>query len=510
MTELRTLQGLPRATWTPLDAMGMLRVLVRHWRLLLAGAGAGVLAMLGVMMISSPIYAVTTKVLVQQGQETTAPPVLGVRDGAQVMPASRRPEDVALEVEILTDPRLIRQVVDDLGADFFLAETEPATLWQWIKWVPKTLMRKANDALREINVMLGLRPRTTPLDRVVLAIGGALQIEQVRKSDVIEVTLRFPDREGGELVLQRFLDKAVESHLRVHRSPAVGEFFGRERDAVAAQLRAAEERLLGLRGQRAAAWSAPEQRSLLLKAEGDLQLQLAQTRSDSAQVAAELEPAKRALAGLSPETVVTSTQARNRAGDEMRARLLQLRLELVNLRARYAPGSPEVGDVERQIAALERDLAGEPEYLVAEVTRGANQQYDSLSREVVAKQGALDGLNARAGQLEAQLRQVRELLRETAAAEIGIAQAEGEVERLRSLRARYDRGVEEARIAEALGQAALTNLRIIMPPTAEVLPSSPNVRRFLIMGLAGGLVAAAGFVLLRELLRLNRRPLTGG
>ena len=46
--------------------------------------------------------------------------------------------------------------------------------------------------------------------------------------------------------------------------------------------------------------------------------------------------------------------------------------------------------------------------------------------------------------------------------------------------------------------AGLSGLRVVMPPTAEIIPSSPSIRRTVMLGLVAGLVLALGVILFRE------------
>jgi uncharacterized protein involved in exopolysaccharide biosynthesis len=437
VTALPLGDGKPRATWTLSDPWSFLLLLAGHWKLLLLSALAGALALFVALFLVSPRYDINAKLLLQFGREMMAPPGVSAKDGAQVMPAAKRPEDIASEVEILSNPRLIRQVVEHFGEDFFFGEHPPETLWQHIKRIPKLIWRGLGDAARGGMVLIGLRPQTTPLDRAVLAIGAALQVEAVRKSDVIEIKLGYPDPHVGILLLNKYLEYAAESHMQAHRAPAVREFFAAERETRSRELRQAEERLLAVRAERAAAWSAPEQRTLLLKAEADLLQQHAVALADAAQAMAEIARAKAMIETLPSEEKLSANEA------------------------------PE--------------------------------------RDLLAKQNLLQGHRARATQISAQLQRLRMQLQASQASEIEISELERTVARLRRNLDLYEKGLEDARIAEAMDLAQLSNLKVIMPPTADIVPSYPPVRLFLILGIVGGLTLAIGFIVARELLRGMRR-----
>ena len=380
---------LPPATWAPSDALWVLRLLRRNWAVLLLSGFAGLLALMAVMVIMGPRYDVSAKVVVQLGRETSASPAISARPGAPVMPAALRPEDIASEVELLRDPALIRSVVNDLGEDFFLAEPPASTLFQRIKQVPKAMWRGVRAGIDAVLAMTGLRPPISPLDRVMVAIGAGMSVENIRKSDVIEIKLGFPDPQAGILFLQKYLDAALDSHIKTNRPGSALTFFASERDTRAAELRDAERRLLAIRADPAATWSSPEQRSALMKAEADLDLQILQLVGDAAQSGAEIARNRAMLATQAPEVTLSTVRARNKAGDDLRARILQLQVDLATLRSRYAEGSPELADMQRQIGALTASRDQEPEYQVQEVTSGASQRYEALAREVSARESQL-------------------------------------------------------------------------------------------------------------------------
>lgn len=506
MTRLNVIDNRPRATWTPRNPLEVLPLLRRNWGLLVLSAIAGLLAVLVALMALSPRYEVSAKLLVRMGREMTAPPTLAAKDAAQVMPAARRPEDAASEVEILTDPRLISQVVEHFGEDFFFAEPPARDLWQQIRRVPKKVLQAIQDGVRETMVILGLRPPTTRLQRATLVIGEALRIESVRKSDVIEIKLAMPDPSAGVLLLDKFIELAMENHVQAYRTAGAMDFFQAERAVRSRELRETEERLLARKAEQAA-WSAGEQRSLLLKSEAEIRQQEAQSAVELAQTSAEAEHAREVLAKLPSETKLSSVQARNKATDELRTRIVQLQLELVSLGSRYTDDSPEIRDIRRQIASLRAAIDAEPFYYVDGVTTGANQQHEAVARDLIVKENLLQGQRARSQQISEQLAGVRKQLQAIEAAEIEIAGLERDVARLRRSLDLYDKGLEDARIAEAMDTVELSNLKVIVPPTAAILPSWPPVRLFLIGGFVGGLALGMGFAALREMRR--RRSETG-
>ncbi|MBW6396483.1 hypothetical protein KPL78_01430 [Roseomonas sp. HJA6] len=489
----------PRVTGLPTDLLGWVALLRRQWKLVFACAVMGMLAMIAAaVFIRGPSYAVTAKIMVNLGPEMTGSPLLAAREGAPAAPAMRRPEDSATGVEIFSNPRLIRDAVSELGLEFFRG-APPQTFLQRLKHTASEAMRGARDAIREAMEFVGLRPRTTELDRVTLAIGSALRIEPIRRTDVISVTLNYPDPHAGEVLLGRFVNLALAGHADAYRMPGATGFFRSALSERRAELRSAEDRLLSLRtAGRNPVWSASEQRTVLIHAEAQAQTRLQQLNANIVAVEAEIRQAEAALARLPEEIELSAVRSRNTTTDQLRARLTELRLQLITQQSRYGEASEEIRDIRRQADALIALLASEDTYRIDQVTTGVNQLHQALERDLLTRRVDLEGQRNRARELQGELDHLRAELRDIETADVAIADLEREIARLRRAVDVYARGYEDARIAEAMESVQLTGLRVIMPPTAEILPSSPSLRRTALLGLVSGLAIAAALVLLRE------------
>lgn len=494
-----TIGAAPRVTGLPTDLLGWVALQRRYWKLVLACAVAGMLAMLAAaVVVGGPRYTITAKIMVNLGPEMVGSPLLAAREGTPAAPAMRRPEDSATGVEIFSNPRLIRETVVQLGEAFFTGPP-PATFFQRAKHAVSEVMRGAQAALREVMVMTGLRPRITDLDRVTLAIGSALRIEPIRRTDVISVILTYPDPHAGEVLLRRFIDLALAGHADAYRMPGATEFFRNARAERRAELRDAEDRLLARRmAARTPVWSAAEQRPVLIRAEADAQLQLRQLNATIVAVEAEIHRAEETLAGLPEEVELSAVRSRNATADTLRSRLTELRLDLITQQTRYGETSQEISDIRRQTDALLALLASEETYRVDQVTTGINQLHQSLERDIVTRRIDLEGQRNRARRLEGEIDDLRTELRDIETASVEIAALEREVARLRRSLEVYERGYEDASIAEAMEAVQLSGLRIVMPPTAEILPSSPSIRRTALLGLVAGLALGFALMLWRE------------
>ena len=488
----------PKTTWVPGDLLGVLTLVRRYWVMIIACGAAGVIAMLGAAVVGGPSYTVAAKILVNLGPEMMGSPLLGALQQAPAAPALLRPEDSTTGVEIFNNPRLIRDAVESLGQDFF-ADAPPVTFLQRAKRAAREVVSAAQDAVRDVFVLAGLRPRTTQLDRLTLAIGASLHVEPVRRTDVIDVTLRTPDPRAGEIILGRFIDLALADYIRAYRVPGVTEFLSGELAERRAELRAAEDRLVALRLERQdPIWSVSEQRSVLIRSEDELQQQLRRERSSMAATDAEIRRAETALAALPSEIELSRVRSRNAEADALRNRLVQLRVDRASQEARYGAGSPEIADIRRQSDALTALLDAEPPDRIDQVTTGVSQLHQQLARDILARQIDREGQRGRSERLAEEITRIRAQLRDIEAAAIEIIQLEQTVTRLNGVIETLQRSYEAARTARTMAEVRLSGLRVVMPPTAEIIPSAPSLKKSAALGLIAGLGLALALILYRE------------
>jgi polysaccharide biosynthesis transport protein len=183
--------------------------------------------------------------------------------------------------------------------------------------------------------------------------------------------------------------------------------------------------------------------------------------------------------------------------------LTALRRELSRAQAIYSSTNPNIRLLETRIAALER---------VVEAQRAEmGDEFEGMSEidiELAQIDGRLDFITQERERLEAEVARLEESIRATAPNELALAGLERD---LRNVQAQYDSAVGR------LGQAAVgerievmskgERFSLVEPAVPPGAPEQPN--RLLIAGggVAGGLAAGLGFIVLLELLnRSIRRP----
>ena len=208
---------------TEFELVQVLHFFRRRWLLITTMTILTTAAVLTLLVVRGATYRVSATIFFKLGPEMAPSPMLN-REPIMV---TRRQEDVKNEIEILTSPHLIHQVVEDLGDAFFQAP-QPTTWSGRIKRMVSNSITMVKSAFEEVLIRAGLRRRLTKLEKAKLAVQGMLTVAPIRDSDVVSVTLEIADPNAGVFILERLLDAYLESHLAAHQDTGVQEFFTSE------------------------------------------------------------------------------------------------------------------------------------------------------------------------------------------------------------------------------------------------------------------------------------------
>ncbi len=222
------------------------------------------LALVGVS-VWPETYEARSRLLVKVGRENvTAPAVPPTAQHQVVASMGLRREDINSEIVILSESRILENVVDKLGIDYLApSPLEPETLLGRVKYTLRSALKTVKDQVYETLYYLDLKKRLSPYEKVVGALRENLSAERVRDSDAIEVRLKWFDPGIAEEALRSILDLYLEQHLEAHRTSGGYEFFEKQVETMEEHLRDSEESLEELK-KKLAVNSYAFQRDLLL------------------------------------------------------------------------------------------------------------------------------------------------------------------------------------------------------------------------------------------------------
>jgi uncharacterized protein involved in exopolysaccharide biosynthesis len=430
----------------------------RHQRVMILcfiGVVCGVLAS---SIVLPTKYRAETKLLVKR--DRVDPVITPEQNAPLTFHDTVDEEEINSEVELLQSQDVLRRVVTECGLD-------------QKKWISKFI-----------------HPGDTPAnrtDRAILQLRSDLQLEVIKKSNVISVAYESHNPALAQKVLATLDQAYLDKHLQVHHPGGQLEFFDQEAEKYKTDMMAAEAKLHNFAGEQDGV--APTVlRDLVLQKLAEFNGQLETTRSS-------IEESKRRIADLeaqehsTPENLTTQTRTGENAQvmENLKATLLTLENKRTELLTKYQPDYPLVKEVDKEIADTTASLAKEETAPPKEVTVGQNATYSWISGELAKAKADLSGMQAREVTLvkvvEGYKSQARQL--EQQAIEQGDLSREAKTDEANYLL--YTKKKEEARIDDAMNRNRILNVAVAQAPS---LPSLPT-RSALIFGLVAVLLAAA-------------------
>jgi uncharacterized protein involved in exopolysaccharide biosynthesis len=446
--------------YTENDSMGNLRdilnIFFKHKERMLTTFFIIVTTVTVCSFLMAPVYEASSKILVKFGRENVFTPTSPVAGGNQpILFDSSREERINSEIEILKGRKLIETVLLNVGCTTIYPDINKDPL------IPRPWSKKL-----------------TPLEKAILAFKKKLDVEGIRKSDVIEVKFEHKDPLIAAQVVNKLIDAFLDHHLSVYKQSQHYSFFDDQVTLLENKLKDSENELKDIRRQHNIS-SMEEQKTLLLKQISDLELELAHTRSEIS----ENEGKKQALKGRSSVVIAQSdmgieTDFNPYAISAIRSRLAELKLSEEALLAKYTEQSIMVTNIRKEIQTAQELLNKEEktyhDKMVTSITHTVNalrSKENSQKEHLVAYQQELDKINA----IELRLKEL--------AREVKLNEDNYQL---------YIKNMEEARISDAMDNQKIANISVIEAAQPPIRPIRPKKMLNILLSIILGSLAALG------------------
>jgi uncharacterized protein involved in exopolysaccharide biosynthesis len=379
-------------------------------------------------------------------------------------------EELNSEIELLQSGDVLRQVVSSCGLD------QAKALREYIlgPLTPEKKIAKATERLQ-----------------------NALQIEPIKKSNLISVSYTSSDPQLAARVLRALGDAYIQKHVDVHTAPGQVKFFDQETERYKKDLNDAETQLKVFSEQPDGV--APQMtRDITLQKLSEFRSSLQQTRAEMASTEQRINTLQK-QSGTTPERLTTSMRQQDDAQvlQGLKNTLMNLEIKRTELLTKYQPTYPLVQEAEKQIADTKASIAREEAKPLKEETTDRNPTYAWINQELAKAKSEYSGLQARSAAQQTIVAKYEEEARDL--------EKKGLVEQdlLRTVKTNeenyllYQRKREQARMTEALDRTRIVNVAIAEQPVVPSLPSnSPMV--VVLMGVLLSGVVTLGAVLVRE------------
>lgn len=419
--------------------------------------------------------------------------VLGVMLSALALPAKYKAETKLLVKRERVDPVISPEqnapmmLHDTVGEEEINSEVELITSQDVLKKVVTTCGLDKKSFLGSI-VHYGETPAART-DRAIVALRAELQLEVIKKTNIISIGYESKKPELAQQVLA-VLDKAyLDKHLEVHHPAGQVEFFTKEADQYKKDMMTAEAELSKFSTEQNGV-APTTQRDMVLQKLADFNSSLDTTRASIAEARKRVNDLE-AQNKNTPESITTSTKKGDNAQvlENLKATLLTLEMKRTELLTKYQPTYPLVVEVDKEIKDTRSALTLEETSPVKEETTGQNPTYAWVNSELAKAKADLSGLEARETALTAvvnvYMSQARKL------EEQGILQ--GDLMRTKKTDEDnyllYTKKREEAKISDALDQRRILNVSIAQAPMVPTLPTRSIAILALVAILLGGAVS---------------------
>ncbi len=279
-------------------------------------------------------------------------------------------------------------------------------------------------------------------------IAKSLQAEPVELSNVIMIRFRNQNPATARMLADAVANAYVVERIAVRRNPLVESFF-QDRSA------GLRDRLLDLRtelGQlqiESGIYDQEWQQRLNLGTLDELRTDLLRVRVRRDTEERKLAAVRRKIAE-DPDVVVPTLEFEDgRPFQELRAKLIDKRTQLAELKGRYLPDHPKVKQTEDFIALLEQDLR------------------DEIATQVEMREGHLEGLRAEEVSLEKAVREVVDEMNRIPQFEPMLRQIEREISNTAELSELVDAKMADTQISETEDQR-MVNAKVLSPATVTV------------------------------------------
>ena len=420
--------------------------------------------LLGVLL-SPKDYEAKMKILVKRERVDAA--VTPGRDAVMSNPGGVTEEELNSEVELLKSRDLLEKVVATCNLQGSLSSHF------WGRLIPASAAGENDDG----------QDNGKQISLGVQALENKLQIEPLKKTDLIQITYDSPDPQLAARVLRTLGNLYLEKTVEVHRPPGAFEFFQSESQHYDQELQIAEAQLAKFDHDKGVADPQLEKQIALQKL-SEFQATFNQTQVAIKETEKRTRVVEDQLASTPAQTVSQVRSSENPyLMQQLKTTLLDLELKRTALLEKFEPDYRPVQEVQKQIEETIDTITKAQNSPDREETTDRNPSYEWLRSELTKSNAELASLHARAAETQSVIRQYRERL--------GVIDVNGaaqenllrEVKEAEGNDLLYKQKREEARIGDALDRQRIVNVAIAEAATVPALPTRPHWALTLLAGL---------------------------
>jgi uncharacterized protein involved in exopolysaccharide biosynthesis len=343
------------------------------------------------------------------------------------------------------------------------------------------------DLLKQVVKMAGLIPADTPdmerpaaIERAVRKLAHRLDVDALKKSNLIQVSYKDTSPERAARVLAALSTLYVQKHTNLQRPAGEDQFFDQQTTEYEKRLHQSEAELVHFTRVRGVA-SAALERDIALQKLGEANAAYRQIDQDRVETERRISSLREQLKRFPSRSVTLNRWADNpEVLEKMKTHLLELQLKRTDLLSRFEPSYRLVQEVEQEIAETNASIAAEALTPVRDETTDKDPNYEWARMEMEKAQVQWDGLRARQTDASTQVASLHSFAEQMQSDSVDQQDLMRTAKTEEDNYLLYQRKREEARIGDALDERRILNVAIVEPPVAPALPEHSVVLYFLV------------------------------
>jgi uncharacterized protein involved in exopolysaccharide biosynthesis len=324
-------------------------------------------------------------------------------------------------------------------------------------------------------------------EEAIIRVEKKLKIDAERDSTVVLVRFDAKTPQLAQEVCDAIVNVYRSEHMRIHRNADSSAFFEDQRELLRKQLDEAVEKVRVAKNEMELA-TIEGRRETLESQLSEIQLEAFRSNQELTTSEARVADLEKQVAAEPERMVASKTSVPNQGRDLKGEQLYALQMQAMDLRARYSDSHPLVEAIEQQIRDADQVLNTDTKERL-ETTDDVNPIHRQLSLDLKQQLNVASGYAARLEMVREQERAVVEEIKQLNRHEVRLDQLQREESIARTKFFQYAESLEQARIDQRLASAAISNVSVAQPATLSEKPVSPSK---LLVGLATIVLAVGG------------------
>jgi uncharacterized protein involved in exopolysaccharide biosynthesis/Mrp family chromosome partitioning ATPase len=331
-------------------------------------------------------------------------------------------------------------------------------------------------------------PENLGEEKQVTDLQHRLTVEAVHQTNLINLKLLGRSPEEASTQLQRVIDSYFEVRAGSARSSGAAEFFDRQAQDEARQLRATQQALTDFEVQHKIS-NLDDEKKLQVTRIAALQAELADADTAIAKQRNK-QGAEKAYLATIPERsqtmnrTITNQYSQERLGTSL-VDLQNRRSELVRL---YPPTDRQVIEIDEKIATTQRAIAAAAEHPANEASSDVNPVWQQLRGQLATSSGELSGMMAQRASLAGELSAAQQRLKDLDEATGANDELRRKLSQTQADYALYAQKRDEARISQELDREKMFDVSLVQAPIASLRPTRPRPLLYMASGLTFALL----------------------